>query len=251
MACEALHRLINVKQDQPLVLLLLEKISQMPACVPSAQLERDCCKIINLILSHITKENLNNVWDVVKKLDVVDFFMPTIVRKFEIRNVRCFLLLLQWALGDRFMSKNTLCCLVHTLVRALEEHLLLDSLQALYLWASAKFVKDEMRNDSELDFLGHELFVVALDKLAKRKSGLFQLYQQYIEGKSQHNLKSLHTQFPHLRTIVPEFITWYFDEDDSVKSLNILSAARSVTPNEHGGNFSSNLRHLMLIKNDQ
>jgi hypothetical protein len=54
----------------------------------------------------------------------------------------------------------------------------------------------------------------ALDKLAKYKPNYFLHYQKFVEYQDGQKIDELHDQNWNICSIVCEFVTWYYKQDD-------------------------------------
>lgn len=100
------------------------------------------------------------------------------MRKFDVGNLESVLLLINFSeeLVRRMYYKFSLC-VINTLLKTFEENLLLDSENALHLWAHMLHIKFSCDTN-------HELFKGITEKLKMMKPILLlRHYQSYVEGQ--------------------------------------------------------------------
>lgn len=137
------------------------------------------------------------------------------MRQFDINKVDSVLLLIQYsAYSAKFLQRtddNACLCIIKELLKAFEENFLLDSEQALLLWAHVIFVMQQIQPESK-ELL--KLFESPLEKLSKIKIRLLALYQRYyVEAQDKQKLQDLHARNPDLlKIIVEKFVAyWYYN----------------------------------------
>jgi hypothetical protein len=244
---EVLYKMLKVKgqTEQPLALLLLKSAKSVPASVFRVRLESDCRRIIDGVVEDIKNgfyDNINN-WDNFPGR-LIASFMPQIVRQFDLRFVKSVLLLIDLAdyfCGHDFNTTST--SVVCTLLKELEERLLLDSEPSLHLWSLVKSMKE---NALFNNVVVEERFTAAWEKLLRIESVLFLYYQNYIEDQDNQKIKNLHEQNVFLIVIVPDFVTWYLKVDERERIKNLYSAARRGLGSECEFQLLSQIRAQFL-----
>jgi hypothetical protein len=224
VAFKILYQLLKSKELllHPEALLLLKSAKRVPAGFLRARLEGKCRRIIERVGDDL-KHRLFHVINTFPGRAIASYFMPQIVHQFDVRFVENVLLLVDFA--DYFLGHDTYgvsTSVVCTLLKELEERLLLDSLQTMHVWTLAKSI------ENYACFHGLALeqqFTAAWDKLNKLNSIVFRYYQGYVEDRDKKNLKNLHVANGLLESIVPDFVSWYFNGDPE-RIYNLYESAR-------------------------
>jgi hypothetical protein len=188
--CDTLYQLMQLKG------LHTEKCLKLLKCIREykinvqdevqTELECKCRVILEGIVEEIKQKDYKHFSQ--RDLGVFKFFVPTIMRKFDFGNVDSVLLLVKWAQKCLKFSDELWICIVNALVQAFEDHLLMDSEQALHLYVYLQSVQCSKTPAS-----------AALAKLTKVKSRLFAHYQKYIEDDDKQKLRHMHRKNPDLR----------------------------------------------------
>lgn len=105
---------------------------------------------------------------------------------------------------------------------------MLDSEQAMHLWAKAKFLQNSWfaRQTPPED---HQPFADALQQLTELRPRLFRHYQRLVESEDKNRLAHAHQKNLHLECIVSEFVAWYCAEGHLQRVNVLLDAARCIT----------------------
>jgi len=231
VVCETLYNSMKLKghTDQLPVLKLLKYVRKFAISIQDdlrSELEKDSRCIIDQIVEDIKQKTCK--YQHHRQLSLssggVKFFMPSIVRQFDLRSLKSILLLFNFSeMQNKNYNSKFSFYMINTLLEALEEHLLMDSLQALHLWAHIVSVKWSIQGRRLWSLYRDtlKLFDTPLEKLTKMKSRLLVHYQPYIED--QH-LTDLLKNNPLLLCILPDFIKWYYN-GDSERTKNLMVAA--------------------------
>lgn len=153
-------------------------------------------------------------------------FMTPLVRQFDpTSSLESVLPLLKFAEAtcDSHSQFDTSRSVICTLLKELEERLLLDSEPTLHLWAVAKYVKNMEIDQAEPQ---DEWFEKALNKMESLESALFVHYQKYVEDPDKKKLEFLHQLNINLYLIVDDFVAWYFN-GDLIRTNHLYAAIRS------------------------
>jgi hypothetical protein len=151
-AYKALYEDIKFKKhtNEPEMLLLQKKIRLLKSVVlieTKKQVDEDCRKIIGRIVKGIEEKDYSISIYVADELDyaLLDENMATIVQEFFTGSLENTPLLIQYSQGLPHISNQ--CFLIDALLKELEKRqLLMDSMQAMQLWAHAKWTKEENLN---------------------------------------------------------------------------------------------------------
>lgn len=210
----------------PVVLLLGKHSKDLPDGTDvRTQLEGDCRKYLKQIATEIELKNYDYCLCTVVD-DWSEEIAPGLVALFDIISLDSFMLLIQFSQESQRKENINVCChLMDVLVRSLEEKSMLDSPQALHLWAHAKYIK---QHTSLLDKVVKETELVykqALDKLVKMKANLFKHYINYVTDDNKQKLSQMLELNPHLASIVFELVVWYCN-GDLERMAKLLPVAR-------------------------
>jgi hypothetical protein len=246
-ACEILYNSIRLKghTDQPLlVLLLLKNVGNLPVGVLDdvrTQLEKHGNLFIDRFAEAIKKKDYAMC---VNRDRAYDFSMPAIVSKFDISNVESILLLIDYnhyhIKFDPSLQNNICLALVSSVFKALEKYQLLDTEQALHVWAHAKYIDITYRKISvENVYFLKPFYQTLINKLNNMKNCLLVHYQQLIEDQDKHKFATLLKRNPGLRWISYDFVSWYYN-GDLKRTRNLYELIRAL--DDFTGLFRSVLR---------
>lgn len=160
--------------------------------------EDDCHAILDCLVEEIKNREYQYLCQKLNDREVFFHFLPAIVRRFDLRNLENFLTLIEYSQQYFVRQMRAESRLLVILLKTLEELMLLDSLQAMNLWAVAKTsldnrqqsrIPDEDDDDEEVENDEHQREVqvqlhqlkLVVDTLAKRKSRLLLQYQRLVE----------------------------------------------------------------------
>jgi hypothetical protein len=231
-AYEALYEQMQIKghTEQPQVLMLRRRVAILrPVSVLKAQLDGHCQEIVLRVVQGIKDKDYTLTRQIVELHDYVEGelitneIMAEVVAKFDVGILMETLLLIQYC--EKLPAIGNCCVFIDTVLKSLEAKELMASEQALQIWATAKYVEEEEPHLKEEHKQFQKLCTKALDKLSKFKADYFQHYQSYVENK---NLKQLHRKNCFLRSIVPEFVTWYYKPEDLSRVQKLLVAVRAT-----------------------
>lgn len=227
-----------------LILLLMESITKYSILVQDdvqAQLKNDCDNIVILIVEGIKKKDFT-ACNELHRLKVLDFFMPQILSAFDMTKLENVLFLIYFSEKIYGVSDGEVChFIVTTLLKTLEENLLLDSEHALHLWAHVKsFLLHVQRNNYWYSTETLMLLRATLEKLDPMKDVLLLHYQKYVEDNEKLKIIDLLDQNRHLESIVPQFVSWYLSEE-STRNRN---QSRLIALTRSGMRYGSS--YLML-----
>jgi len=237
-AYEALYEQFKMKNltEQPEVLLLGLRVKELSGIDESVrkQANADRDRIIARVVEGVQEKDYSLSWKIQKidqspKRDVfLNGIVIAVVSKFKLLNVENTLLLIEYSRG---LPRVENCCyLISALMSALAFRNLLNSEQSLQLWSHAKYLKEEDPKWRDVRPDVQKLCTDALEQLQdKHKANMFLHYQKYFFDKDKLKIKKLHQQNWHLQSIVEEFVTWYFKEDDLSRVQTLLSAATETS----------------------
>jgi hypothetical protein len=251
-AYEALyeHFTFNKLTNQPEVLLLQKRVGDLPAGVLKnvrAQLDQDFQAIVKKIVEEVKSEEYSLQTNI-NKLDksevevglILNEVATAVVGKFESFTLENTLLLIQYSRNLRTI--NSRCFLMDALLKKFKARRLLDSEQSLQLWAHAKYTVEEQPNWKNVPKATQKLCTDVLDKLKPYKFKFFRFYQNYVEEKDKQIIEKLHQKNWYLRSILSEFVTWYYKKEDLTRVQNLLSTAREIN------DFYANQRILTQLQ---
>jgi len=236
-AYESLYEQLKFKRlaNQPEVLLVRQNllVGQVSDNL-QAQLDEDFQTIVGRIVEGVKKEDFSlqiKISEMRKTAMVgVDLIINEVVTavldKFKTFNFEETLLLIQYSTKLPFLENC--CIMIDVLMKMLEARKLLGSKQAFLLWSHAKFILEEQPNWKDMPKASQKLCADAVDKLTEYIEFFFKHYQKYVEEKNNQKLKKLHQRDRHLRSIVSEFVSWYYKKEDLSRVQNLLSAARAT-----------------------
>jgi hypothetical protein len=183
-AYKALYEDIKFKNhtEEPEMLLLQRNIRQLeePGSIlegTKEQVDEDCRKLISRIVKGIKEKDYSISIYVADELDsaLLNDNMATIVQEFSTGSLENTLLLIQYSWGLPYIPNS--CFLIDALLKELEKRELLDSMQAMHLWAHAKYTKEETPNWAKVAASAKKLCTDAIEKLALNKK-FFRHYQK-------------------------------------------------------------------------
>jgi hypothetical protein len=205
-AYNALYEDVKFKEhtDQPEMLLLQKKFNQIGLPVISTvlvdtiktQVNADCRKIISRIVKEIKEKDQSLSIYVAKELDIAllnDNIGKIVQEFFKGTTIQDFLLLIQYSLRLPYMSNQ--CFLIDAVLKELEKRKLLESVQAMHIWAHAMYQKKEQSVGSSQLILAstQKLCTDAIEKLSLNKEKFFGHYQIYVEDANKQKIKDLHS----------------------------------------------------------
>lgn len=219
--------------DQPQVLMLHRNVKMLPMTSANlkrvkAQLDEDFQRFTKKIAEGVLK----NDYSLIIKIDEIDDgfifnqILPEVVRKFETFRLENVVLLVQCSM--KLESIENSCYLIDTLMKALESNSCQETL-GLHLWAHAKYTKEEETNWKNVAVDAQKLCSNVLNKLNKYKLRFFHLYQRYVEDKDEQKIIHLHAKNWHLQSILSEFVTWYYNQDNSaIRAKKLILTSRKI-----------------------
>jgi hypothetical protein len=238
-AYEALYEQLKFKKltNQPQVLLLRKLFGTLPKGRVSdklrAQLDEDFESIVGQIVDEVKNEDyslsleINEMKRMAAGVDlIINEVTIAVVDKFDVFTLENTVLLIQFSL--KLPDIENCCIFIDALMRNFEARMMMDSEQSLQLWTHAKYTMEEQSKWKNLSKETQKLCIDVVDRLRKQKLKFFQHYQKYVEGQDKQILQKMHTRNWHLCSIVPEFVTWYYKEEDLTRAQNLLSAARAT-----------------------
>jgi hypothetical protein len=238
-ACEALYEQLKCKKlaDQPQVLLLLKVFVELPKGQVSenlrAQLAEDFRTSVDQIVRTVKKgdfsqsNKMNKMMKMIADSDVIfNEVVTAVVSKFETFTLENTLHLIQFS-EELPLFENS-CVFMDALMKMLEARNLLCSEQGLQLWAHAKYTMEEEPGWMNVPKETQKLCTDVVEKLTKHKLTFFQHYQKYVEDQDKLKSLKLHKRNQNLCSIVSEFVTWYYKQEDLTTVQNLLSAARAT-----------------------
>lgn len=234
-AYEVLYEKFKFKKftdHEPQVLMLRKRVGELPEGMLTnvrVELDQDFQRIIGLIVKGLQK-NDRTIIDKVKKMGhltevgpIMNEVVTAVVQKCETGSLKNTLLLIQYSLILPTIANR--CCLMEALFKALEVRKLLKSEQALHLYAHAKFL---MEVNPSMKETFKKFCTNVLDQLTKYTLQYFNQYKKYVEQEDKDQIKKLHTKNWCLCSIGPEFVSWYFKQDDLTTVQKLLSAAKAI-----------------------
>lgn len=254
-AYKALYDDVKFKNhtEEPEMLLLQKKIRQDQMMGPMDETKKlvdaDCCKIISRIVKGIQQEDYSISLYINKTIDesVLDDNIATIVREFFTGTLESCVLLLQYSQQLCYFSNR--CFVIDALLKELEKQQLLNSEQAMHLWAHANFTTEDT-NWTRVKASTKKLCTDALEKLSPNKQHhFFKHYQKYIDFPSKQVIRDLHFSNPHLCSIVHDFAIFYYN-GNVVKTQNLLEAANAMPHYLASGSILS-VMHKKMAQSDQ
>jgi len=232
-AYRTLYEQVKFKRhtDQPQVLMLWRRIKFLPASAVLdsvlAQLDQDFQRILEQIVEGIKKKD----YSLIGRIDEMDDYsnegelvmnkvVTAVVSKFETLTMENVVLLVQFSM--KLPSIANCCYLMDALMKALEAGLLQDSEIAMQLWVHAKYIKEEQPNWDKVEKSSQKLCINVLEKLTLYKLRYFRHYQRYVEDDDKQKIEYLH--YDNLRSILSDFVTWYYKQDDLTRVHKLLAA---------------------------
>lgn len=261
VACEALYEKIKLKHytDQPILMLPLFKyVSEVPVGLLDdvrSELESDCDTFIDAFVKTILKGDYKDDKNcqAIERFDLFGFLLPTLLRKLKVcSDVDGLLHLFKYFSHYRCQigesSENATSIFICNLFDTLEEKAMLDSAQALLLYAFAN--SECWWWESDIDssckcVQRDEKLKLVLEKLSELKTRLYVHYQGYVENQDKQKIEDIYKRNERLRFMEPEFTTWYYN-GDLKRAQNLLVASRSDGYNYHNGNFIELLHKEMV-----
>jgi hypothetical protein len=213
----------NGDTDTPLMLKLLECAKNVPDDI-RVRLEIDCRQIIAKMVQAIKNQEFGLFYLNNEEVLALAHCVPHIVRHFDVTDLEAVLLLVQFTNYTLVARHNDVtAAMVCALLEALRTRLLLDSEQALHVYALSKYhsVFQFCYEEQEIS----QLSIEAGERLSRLKDRLFVHYQQHFEDEQK--IRDLHEKNLHLAVIVEDFIVWYYRGD--LHKINvIINASRSI-----------------------
>jgi hypothetical protein len=191
------------------------------------QVDEDCRKIISRIVKGIEERDYSISIYVAKELDValLNENMASIVQEFSTGSSENTELLIQYSW--RLHNIPNQCFLIDALLKELEKRQLLDSMQAMHLWAHAKFIKEDSTTWPFVAASTQKLCTDVLEKLSVNKEKFFRHYQKYVEDSDKQKINDLHFSNWHLASIVRDFVSFYYNGEVG-RTQNLLAAANAI-----------------------
>jgi len=140
--------------------------------------------------------------------NVLNDIIPKVVDKFFTGSFENVMLLVQYSQALPLGSNN--CFAIDAICKRLEKLQKLDSEQAFHLWAHAKYTLAQQENATNITYYEEIMCIEACEKLAKNKKTFFEIYKQLVDDTNKDGIKKLHEENWHVRSILPEFMRFYY-----------------------------------------
>jgi len=191
------------------------------------ELKEDKDKLISKIVQEIGKGESLTSKKICDGLDsnILNSYIPKCIDSFFTGTLENMLLIIKYSMALPYIENN--CYVIGATFKHLKKQNLLESEQALHLWANAKYYMDK-DNFHKVAQNAKNLCIDACGKLAENKGSLFEIYKQYIENTNKDAIKQLHVNNWHFVSIVPEFIKYYY-AGNVKRARNLLQAAEACT----------------------
>jgi hypothetical protein len=184
------------------------------------QVDDNCRKIISRIVRGIKQKDYSISIYIVNSIElaILDDNMATIVQEFYTGTLENTLQLIQYSTNLPHIQNK--CFMVDALLKELEKRNLLDSIQAMHLWAHAKDAQDAFPNWPATEAIAKELCNSAIEIFSLNKKQLFRHYQKYVDDPDKKKIHNLHQSNWHLESIVREFVSnYHYGEVERAKNL--------------------------------
>lgn len=240
----------------PEILLLQKSIDKMQASgllleyysliTIKMQVDADCSKIIEEIVEGIKKKDYSISIYITESVDrrILAYNMLKIAGRFATGSLENTLQLIEYSIKMSYIPNQ--CFVIDALFTVLKKRNLLDTEQAMHLWAHAKYTSEESTNFTSIETSTQELCTDAVKTLSPYNKTLYQFYQRYVEGPDKPKLRDLHTRNPHLFAIVSDFVLFYYKGDGGRLQI-LLKAANTILYFLPVGRYYSQL-HLEMYK---
>lgn len=172
--------------------------------------------------------------------------LPSIVSKFFDGTREKTLQLIQFSQELQETGISNKCFMIDAILNELVHNNLLESEQAMHLWAHAIYVLKETNRP----FVGPSLKKLqsAINKLSQNKDTFFEHYKMYLEDPDTNKIRALHQSNRQLRSIVSDFVSYYYD-GDLVKAQTLLTASRQISRYSAVGRILMRLHEEMAKRN--
>jgi hypothetical protein len=234
VACEALYELIKAKKhtSHMQLLLLLKYVRKLNIGVRDivrTSLECHGRGIIDQLVEEIKRREYEHLSQLPYVQSAVKFFIPTLVRHFDIGSVQSVLLLVSYSQKLKGTYDKLCLGIVQCLLQSFEDHLLLHSMQAMHVWVHVASLLHEVKGRG-LSFRWVQtvrLLQQPLDKLDKLKTWFFLHYRTHLEHPDKQRVRDLHKMNPDMKLMLDAFTEWYYN-GDSCRTDHLLEAATQV-----------------------
>jgi hypothetical protein len=212
------------------------------------QVDEDCQWIISSIVKGVEKKDNSISIYIVNSIEtsLLNENMEKIVKEFYTGTLPQTLKLFDYLDG---LPISTDCFLIAALLRELEEKHSLESVQAMFLWAYARYTKEEQLGWPLVAPSDQKLCNNALEKLSSNKPKFFQNYQSFIENPNTHIFNDEYKTAYFLSSMVKEFVSIYFNEDYNERTNILITAADSIRNIFTIGHILSQLHEELDKKN--
>jgi len=192
------------------------------------ELRDDSNKIIDKIVLEIENKDPSLSKKINNELgaDILNANIPLAIDKFFTGTLEKMLLILQYSRSLPLIS-HSICLIDATFKKQEKLQNKLDSEQALHLWAHAKYVTSYEHFPRVAQNMKN-LCIETCEKLSQNKKAFFKLYQQYIEDTNKDKVKKLHSDNYQIRSILPEFLEFYYSDGNIKKVSNLIKAANAI-----------------------
>jgi hypothetical protein len=217
--------------DFPQSLLVTSKISKLPdGVLDDVRVQLDSCQVVENIIDEIASGaeqsfSVSGYLDTLARSSdgekVMRFILCKVVHHFNAGNLdNTTRLIMFW----KDFENETSCFFVDILLKELEERSMLESENAFHLWACAKYLLNQLTEEILPEV--RQLCSDALNELDEHRDCFFERYQSCIEDGQK--IRELHDNCPYFFFIVPDFVTWYYREDDLTRVEYLITAARAI-----------------------
>jgi len=193
------------------------------------ELRDDRNKIIDMIVEEIGNKDSSLSEKINTKLgeEILDLNIPHAIDKFFTGKLENMVLIIQYS--KKLTKFSNSICIIEATFKQLENINILDSEQALHLWAHAKYTIECEMKFPNIEQNIKNICIETCEKLSRNKVAFFEIYEQYIKNTNKDKLTNLHIENPHLSSILPEFIEYYHSDGNLKNILNLIKAANAIT----------------------
>lgn len=205
------------------------------------QVDVDCKNIIIRLIKEIgANENSisKRIVDSVGR-ELLDENIQQIVSEFYSGTWYSTLMLFEYSLG---LPMSTKCFLVYALLNEFKRLNLLESIQAMYLYAFAKDLKRDNLDQVQLEV--QNVCNEVISTLSPFKNTYFQNFQDYFINNEKLNICESHSTHWESESLVKDFVSFYYNCEDK-KVHKLIKAAKKSTRCIYAGRILMHLHNEM------
>lgn len=224
---------VNNLTSEPEMLLLQKNIGRLQdAGIFTEDIKKQLHDYSHKIISQIVTEIKNKTYNLSTYVSMelnhalLDDNMLTIVSEIYNGTLETTLQLIEYS--DELPHIENKCFLIDALLKQLEKRPVLDSAQAMHLWAYARYVKEEAPIWNEVEASAQELCTDVIKKLSRTKIKFHQTFQKKANNPNKQEIvQFLNSSNWYLTSVVRDFVRFYYNGDENT-TQNLLETAAAI-----------------------